>query len=194
MGWDKKLDFDEVEQTLKKEIKGLVKEKEYCEFKKKPLGKRNALRLAYNSILYVQLWNGSRISEAIDAVLKFRQANASGKKENRRNNREIYVATKKRRSKKTDRLVIIPTLIKVHYLDGLDNKTPKQIQNGVSLFALNHYGWNTHSLRYAFFSKGAKNGIPANILAKMVRHSNVGTIAAYTRKEQADDTLKEFVP
>jgi len=184
MGWDRKLDFDEVERTLKKEIKALVKEKEYCEFKKKEFGRRYALRLAYNSILYVQLWNGSRISEAIDAVLKFVKTK----------NREIYVEAKKRRKKKKDRFMKIPTFIKQHYFDGLGDKNPKQIQNGVSLFALNHYGWNTHSLRYAFFSKGAKNGIPANILAKMVRHTNVGTIVAYTREEQADDTLKEFVP
>ena len=184
MGWDKKLDFDEVEQRLKKEIKALVKEKEYCEFKKKRFSTRYATRLAYNAILYTQLWNGCRISEAIDAVRKFRQVK----------NREIRVATKKRRSKKADRLVKIPSFIKVHYLDGLGDKTAKQIHNGVCLFALNYYGWNTHSLRYAFFSKGAKNGIPANILAKMVRHSNVGTIAAYTREQQADDMLKEFVP
>jgi len=184
MGWDKNLDFDEVEKTLKNEIKGLLKEKEYCEFKKKKFGKRYALRLAYNSILYTQLWNGCRISEAIEAVLEFYESKK----------REVYVEAKKRRTNKKDRLVKIPTLIKQHYLDVLSDRTIKQIQNGVCLFALNHYKWNTHSLRYAFFSKGAKKNIPANILAKMVRHSSVMTISAYTREQQADDLLKDFVP
>ena len=75
MSWDKRLDFDEWDQRFKNDLRDLAKEKEYNELKKRPVPATVLTRLLYTSILLTQIENGSRISEAVEAVLSFKNNN-----------------------------------------------------------------------------------------------------------------------
>jgi len=209
MPWDRNLKFEEIDKILKKEIKILATEKELNEMKGKPLLQRINLYLAYNSILFTQLQNGARISETIDAIMKFK-ADAKRKQMVRARKRKHKEKVKDENGKvkldekgnpitkivgrDVDRLMLIPKEIKASFIDGIDGKTPKQIQNGVGLFALNHHNINTHSLRYAFISHyGFKEGVPAHLISKFIKHTNINTILNYTREQEADDTFEELI-
>ena len=197
MPWDKKLKFEDIEKIFLEEIKHLSSEKELLEYKHKPAIKRVNLQLAYNSILLTQLKNGSRISEAVDGILKF--------KEDKKREQKIRARKRKKRitDKKTgeikivgrdvDRWIIIPTKVKFNFLDGLNGKTFEQVRGGACLFAFNHHKINTHSLRYAFISWAGRNGKPAQHISKMIRHTNIGQILSYIREDEADDMLREMV-
>lgn len=228
MVWDKNLDYDEEAKIIKDEIVELVDDKEHLERKEKPIPRNINLHLAYNSILYVQLHNGARISEVIEGIMGFMN---DGRREQR-------VITKKRvkriksdkqkafellnslddilgeelvekikkvkgkikddsktvvlRGKAADRLIIIKKDVKKDYLNVLRGRTPHQIQNGVCLFALNHYKINTHSLRYAFINKAGKDGVPSNIVSSAIRHSSNETIGNYTREQAGDDLIRRM--
>ena len=177
MVWDKNLEYDDVEKSLKAEIKKLVMEKGYYKGKGKKMPSRSGIRLAYYGILYTHLINGSRISEAVDGVMNFR----IDKK------REQWVEARKRRKNKKNKLINIPTNIKVGFFDALEDKNFKQIHNGIILFTRNYLKINTHSLRYAWVSKQGKDNVPSNITSSYMRHTNPGMIERYTRDRDADE-------
>lgn len=230
MGWDRNLDFDETAKLLKNEIVDLVDDKEHLERKGKSVIKKIKLHIAYDSILYIQLHNGSRISETIEGIIKFID---NGKPEQRVKTRkrikkkktdaekalqlmesfesalgeELVDKIKKvmrensknddkqkttTQGKAADRLIIIKKDIKKEYFDIIRDRTPKQIQNGVCIFALNHHKINTHSLRYAFINHAGKGKTPANIITSAIRHSSLETISNYTREQAGDDLIREM--
>ena len=180
--WDRNLKYEDWEKKLEDEIKALRIEKEYYELKGLKRS-RTSLHLAYNAILLAQLVNGSRISEAVQAVMQF----AADKK------REQSVDARKRRAHKKARIFIVPKTVKVGFFDVLEGRTEKQITNGVMQFALNHHHINTHSLRYAFVSYQNRKGTPATVTAGILRHSNVGMIEHYSRDQEADEIFRSMV-
>jgi hypothetical protein len=72
MSWDKRLNFDEWDHKFRKDLRDLTKEKGYYELKKRPVPITVLRRFLYISILITQLENGSRISEAVEAVLNLK--------------------------------------------------------------------------------------------------------------------------
>jgi hypothetical protein len=183
MTWDKRLNYDEWNLRFRNDIKKLQREKQYFELINKPIPHNINMRLCYVSTLLTQLENGSRISEAIDALLKFRADNK----------REQNVRARKRRKKESLLLVKIPSIIKKNYLDGSKGLIPKQLKNRISIFAGSHYNINTHSLRYAWIAKMGERNIPANLISKAIRHINIQTIEKYTQEQQADEIKKKFI-
>lgn len=180
--WDKKLNLEEWDKIFMKEIKDFEIVREYNELKSKAVLKRTKLGLIYNSILLTQLWNGARISEAVEAIIKFKN----------NKNREQLIRARKRKDKK-ERKIKIPKSVKISNLLGLEDKTEKQLRTGSTLWAFNHHKINTHSLRYAWVAYMGLKKVPANIVSGMMRHTNVGMIARYTREDQADDMLMEMI-
>ena len=182
--WDKHLKYEEWVKIFEKEINRLKKEKEYADFKKlkKP---RTRLHLAYNSILLTQLINGARISETIEALLKFA--------EDSKHEHYQYTEAKKRRAHKKDRIMHIPNIVTSNFIAYIKDRPVKQIQNGVMLFAMNQHHINTHSLRYAFVSYQNRNGTPATTTAGIMRHTNVGMIEHYSRDEEADEAFRKMM-
>jgi len=130
-------------------------------------------------VLYIQLRNGSRISEALECYNKFRE---SKKLEHR-----ISV----RKSKKhKDRLMIIdlpPHIVnKLHAIClniQLNEAYLKQL-------AQRTYHINTHSLRYAFIKYLDKMNVSPTMIAHITKHSNLNHILTYTRKSSAEDILR----
>jgi Phage integrase family. len=125
--------------------------------------------------------NGSRVSEAIDAL-------------------KMYVDTKKTtfvmKAKKTkvDRYIRIPELIRNYqslydiYRDIVIRLEPYHIKNFLKLT----FGWNTHSLRYAFIRYAIEHNIPADVLAILIGHVKYETTLAYARKIKADKIIESI--
>jgi len=185
MSWDKRLDFDEWDLRFKKDMHDLAKEKEYNELKKRPVPATVRTRLLYTSILLTQIENGSRISEAVEAVLSF--------KDNSERIQKIRARKRKKLSKgkDVDVLIKIPSAVKKQYLD-LDYPFEKTL-NGVKIFAVRYYKINTHSLRYSWIAKMGREGIPTNLISKAIRHTNIQTIENYTAEDEADTIKMNFI-
>lgn len=202
MTWNKRIKYDEWNKIIRNEINVLQKEKQLCELKHKPVPKMVSIHLAYNSIMLTQLENGVRISEAVETILKYVVDNKREQKVKARK-RKKKVKVKDNDGKETGEfkivgsdvlvLIIIPSFIKKHYLDGINKKTPKQIKNGVCLYAINHYKINTHSLRYSWIAKMGEKKVPSHLISKAIRHTNIQTIDEYTDENQADDIKRSFV-
>jgi len=185
MSWDKRLDFDEWDARFKKNLRDLTKEKEYYELKKRPVPITVLRRLLYTSILLVQIENGSRISEAVEAVLGFRDNSERIQKIRARKRK------KKNKGKDVDVLIKIPSAVKKQYLD-LEYPF-ETVLGGVKMFANRYYGINTHSLRYSWIAKMGREGIPTNLISKAIRHTNIQTIENYTAEDEADIMKMNFV-
>lgn len=180
MSWDQRLDFDEWEERFSEDLKQLQILKEYNELKNKSTESIEK-RILYTSILYAQLLNGCRISEAVDAVMQFAQ---SGEREQR------IRARKRRERNKANVLIIIPKSVK-RSLRISGSQT--QAINAVKCYARNHYHINTHSLRYAWIAEMGREGTPANLVSKAIRHVNLQTIMNYTQEQEADELKRKFI-
>ena len=132
-------------------------------------GIRAMKRLAFLSVLLVQLRNGSRISEALDGVRLWAD---TGKVELEVRVRKTVlkknmVGDWEKKAKKRD--IVIPK-----ELDRLDKAKIKGVIDGVSsekvsVFAIQVFKWNSHSLRYAFVSYLSKKGVAPQLIAKITR-------------------------
>jgi len=185
MSWDKRINFDEWDQRFKNDLRDLAKEKEYNELKKRPVPATVLKRLLYISILLTQIENGSRISEAVEAVFGFRNSSERIQKVRARKRK------KNNKGKDVDVLIKIPAAVKKQYLD-LDYPFETAL-NGVKMFAVRYYKINTHSLRYSWIAKMGREGVPTNLISKAIRHTNIQTIENYTAEDEADMIKMNFV-
>ncbi len=140
-------------------------------------------KLAYCCVLLTQLRNGSRVSEAVDAVLEW----CSTRK------REVEVTVRKQRNSAEKRNMVIPKqLMEQDRLDVLALKDwlpqdPSRIEH----FARRSFGWNTHSLRYAKVSQLGSLGYPAQVIARVTHHRKLDFILRYTQQKLADQVLRK---
>lgn len=175
------LDYGKWKKKFEREIEQLRIEVAY--YKNKGRDRPRARHhIAYNGVLLTQLTNGARISEAVEAVLKF-----VGNK----SHEQAVEVRKRKRAKK--RIIIIPRRLKQADFGVLRGKRPERVQFNTWAFARHHYGINTHSLRYAFVSHSNKRGVPATMTAHYIRHTNVGMIEHYSRDKEADEYFRKMI-
>jgi integrase len=166
-GWDKGLDY---ETTYSKILKHMYKARYPA--------------LCYDAILLTQLRNGSRISEAVRSFREFLTTHAI----------EVSVRVSKRRDN-AQRLMIIPReLININIdvckeLLGLNDTI---LINRVKTYAKESYGFNTHSLRYAFITHLLKQGINPAVVSKITGHKNLGYILTYTQEKAGVEVLRNL--
>jgi len=176
--WDYQLMFDETLKNIEKQISFyhnnyIINNTEL-----------NARRLLYCCVLYTQVKNGARISEARDGVKEYLETGRT----------ELQIRIRKRKDQEK-RLIIIPNEIQ-KYRDIMDiskhmlYKKAKVIGN----WTKNNFGHNTHSLRYVFVTHMVleKNFNPV-LISKMTGHRNLNYILSYTSKKSANMELKKFV-
>lgn len=161
MTWDKGLDFEKTYKILLKD---------YNE-------ESNLRRKTKIAILLTQLRNGSRVSEAIDAIRIFKETGE----------RVVEVRVRKKRGKEIFRKMIIPNEIKKTHIVDLPSK------HSVSMFALRRYRFNTHSLRYSFITYLAQRGVSPQIIAKITGHSRLDMLLDYTQEKIADKVLIDLI-
>lgn len=190
MSWDQKLDFDTYEKKFSEDLKQLYLFKEYKQLKNESTTTIEKCIL-YVSILYTQLLNGCRISEACDAIIQFAIDN------NREQNIRARKRTKNGKGEEAQVLIIIPKSIKRLNIslnqDKINHEEIEEIENRVKCYARDHYHINTHSLRYSWIAKMGRDGVPANLISKAIRHSSIQTIMNYTSEDQADGIKRKFI-
>ena len=147
---------------------------------------RSVRRVAYFSIFLIQLLNGLRISEAVEAALVWAGSGV----------REVRVAVRKRRDP-YERLVVIPKELGAREraaVATLLNEDPRELVVRLKTFCRARLGYNTHALRYAFISyMGLEKKLPAQLIAKITGHKKLDHILHYTQKELAEEVLRTVV-
>jgi integrase len=166
MGWDKGVDYEFYRGWFERNLKHT----------------RSDRRYTYTAILYTQLLNGSRISEAVRAIIEFVKTG----------NRELKVKLSKRR-RGEDRLIIVPELIDRGRCIWISDLGEDKIVDRVKTFCREKYHVNTHSLRYSFITHLLKANVNPSIIAKITKHSKLDFILTYTQEKEAEKILRENV-
>ena len=138
---------------------------------------------AYAAVALVQLRNGSRVSEAVRAVQRWLQTGES----------IVEVPLSKNKKPRT-RQMVIPREVE-QYRDELVwllQVDEKKLIDRVKYFCLEHLGFSSHSLRYAYVTYLAKNNVPPTIIAKITGHRNLSHLITYTEQKEAEQVLKEL--
>lgn len=172
-GWDLGLDYDRTYRQILGKIEELR-------------GKRTVTarrKLAYSIVLLTQLRNGSRVSEAVDAVAEW----VSSKK------REVEVTVRKQRKNPEKRIMVVPKQLSEQ--DRLDVSGLRdwllRDRTRIEHFARREFGWNTHSLRYAKVSQLSALGYPPQVIARITHHKKLDYIMRYTSQKLADEALRK---
>ena len=167
MGWDKGLDY---ESTYSKILKHMVKAK--------------YPHACYDAILLTQLRNGSRISEAVRSFKEFLTTKAI----------EINVRVSKRKDN-AQRLMVIPRELINTNIDicrELLSLSDIMLINRVKNYAKRVYGFNTHSLRYAFITHLLKSGVNPAVVSKITGHKNINYVLTYTQEKAGVEVLRNL--
>lgn len=151
----------------------------------------------YNvAILLIQLRNGSRISEAIEAYNTFSIDGI----------REVLVRTRKRGYKfafvdgKKKRASQDHTPETPHYRKML---IPEEVERcdidyeptvyGLSRFCKSTFGFCTHDLRYCYIGFMSNKGYPAQIIARTTGQKTLNMVLDYTLDQLGDEALKQVL-
>ena len=167
MGWDKGLDY---ETTYSKILKHMVKAK--------------YPGLCYDAILLTQLRNGSRVSEAVRSFKEFLTTKSI----------EVSVRVSKRKDS-AQRLMVIPRELintNIDICKQLLSLNDTTLINRVKDYVKRVYGFNTHSLRYAFVTHLLKQGISPVVVSKITGHKNLGYILTYTQEKVGVEILRNL--
>jgi len=167
--WDRGIDFERTKKLL---LKRLRKELERE-------GIRRISRIAHLITALIQLSNGCRASEAVEAFNVWRMTGKS----------EVEVRVRKKKYEET-RLVIIPSEVRkyrniIRYYEENPNR--------YKVFIVSTFDFNTHSLRYAFVTYLSKQGVSPQLIAKITHHKRLDMILSYTQQKRADELLREIV-
>jgi len=169
ISWAKELDYNQIYRKIAQTMP-------LFRGKFKPRGLKAFVHL---SVLLVQLRNGSRVSEAIEAIEKFT------------NSKEKEIQVRARKRKRTyARTMIIPAEVRVEDIPQLKAAMPISIA-AVKVFAARRLGINTHSLRYAFITHLSRQGIAPQVIARITGHTKLDYVLHYTERPQADEILRK---
>ena len=167
-GWDSGLDFLETYQKI--------------------LSHLNRTRKPQDVVLLIQLRNGSRVGEAVEALREFCNTGKS----------EVLVRVEKHKNPNDLRTMVLPEELRkgqgrvlleqaCAWLSGVEK--PKE---AIKSYCRRTYGFNTHSLRYAFITYLSRKGLPPQIIAKITFHKDINLISSYTQRKTAEDLLRDL--
>jgi len=197
-GFDRNVDYKKMKKRL---IAYLKTELKKLKFVSKKMKRIVINRIIYTLIAIVQLRNGSRISEAADALRQFvtsknyndRVIVKIAKSESikyKKDTGEQYMTKKRYRRMMFPKTwfkfrLIRPILDDINYyiLYIKEDRLKKRVLD----YLLKYHHCNTHSLRYAcinylLYTKKLEMGI----VAKFVGHSNVNQLVTYTQIKNTD--------
>ena len=148
------------------------------------LNQHELKRLAYLAISLIQLQNGSRISETIEATKQFISDYEC----------KVAVIIIAKRKDGFRRKILLPELITKEILERIKPEikgdTIEELSKKIRMFLTRHYGWNTHSLRYALINYLAiEKKVPINLVSKLVGHKNMNQLLTYTQNKHVDELL-----
>jgi Phage integrase family. len=141
----------------------------------------------WDVILLIQLRNGSRIGEAIEAVRAFCESKAAS----------VRVRIEKHKEGDT-RLMVLPEELRNKEGRELLAKACLRLEKvkaprvDIADYAKKTFGFNTHALRYAFITYLLKRGVSPSIIAKITGHRSLDHILHYTEMKTAEDILSSL--
>jgi site-specific recombinase XerD len=141
----------------------------------------------YDAILLTQLRNGSRVSEAVRSFREFLMTKTI----------EVSVRVSKRKDN-AQRLMVIPrelintNNINIDICKELLIFNDKRLIDRVKHYAKRVYGFNTHSLRYAFITHLLKQGINPAVVSKITGHKNINYVLTYTQEKAGVEVLRSL--
>jgi integrase len=172
--WDRGVEYEVLESLLRRLLETAKKDRDYL----------------YAAILYTQLKNASRVSEAVEAILEFARTGA----------REVYVRVRKRRDGYR-RLMVIPPLVERRRVAWAAGEDVERLKHRVEVWCPEHLRVkregrevrvNTHSIRYAAITHlAARLKIAPQLVAKVTGHKKLDYILHYTQLVQAEELLRE---
>lgn len=198
-GFDRGLEFEEIKEKLIKHLDRLYKRLQNADSVYK--NKINIHKLCYTMIAMIQLKNGSRISEASRAFIKFCNSDDLDEKVvvkiAKSTGKQFSHTQKKLIDKKIRfRKMVFPEWIDRDIFDEIkDTKFMKLLINikadrlmqRVLDYMLMYFNCNTHSLRYACINYLlTEKKIPMPTVAKYVGHINVNQLCTYTQQKEID--------
>jgi len=138
----------------------------------------------WDTVLLIQLRNGARVGEAIEATKAFCESKAT----------TVRVRIEKHQGNDT-RLMVLPEELRGK--EGRDYLAKACIRltkvrnpkSAVKEYCRATYGFNSHSLRYAFITYMLSKGISPSFIAKITGHKNLSHILHYTELKTAEDIL-----
>jgi len=138
----------------------------------------------WDVVLLVQLRNGSRIGEAIEAVRQFCESKATAVRvrieKHKEGDQRLMVLPEELRGKE-GRELLAQACLRLAKV-----KNPK---SAVKVYCKATYGFNTHSLRYAYITYLLSKGVNPSLVAKITGHKNLSYILHYTQLKTAEDIL-----
>lgn len=203
-GFDKGIDYEPTKQRLIEDFMKQLKS-----FRKSGYTKRSSKRLIFVMIELIQLRNGSRITEAINAFKLFGERGSTAGKVvvkicKSETPRMKWVLSEDKLTKVRKTIVSKPRYREMMFptqwlpsmdIDGLiaevialnPNIKPSLMKTSVCKYMQRYHDTNTHSLRYAFINYLIyEQKRPITDVAKFVGHSNVGQLVTYTQKKNSD--------
>ena len=153
-------------------------------------------RIIYTLIAIVQLRNGSRIIEAVDAFTKFIESKDLTKREIikiAKSESKKYKDGKSFKTKARYRKIIFPNWIVINttllddIYDVLTEIPKERLKKRVLDYLLKYFKCNTHSLRYSCINYLIyEKQRPLNDVAKFVGHINLNQLTTYTQQKNCD--------
>ena len=138
----------------------------------------------WDVVLLVQLRNGSRIGEAIEATKAFCGTKAASVRvrieKHKEGDQRLMVLPEELRGKE-GRELLAQACLRLAKV-----KNPK---SAVKVYCKATYGFNTHSLRYAYITYLLSKGVNPSLVAKITGHKNLSYILHYTQLKTAEDIL-----
>ncbi|MEM4500902.1 MAG: tyrosine-type recombinase/integrase [Thermofilaceae archaeon] len=176
MKWDRGLDYGSVYRLLSRALQRKLNETG-----------RERRSACYDAVLLLQLRNGLRISEAVRAFKSWLLTRKP----------ELSVRVSKKR-REEERLVVAPQELQalgdeiasacIWLLEVDDVRLAKRVK----MYCLRRYGFNTHSLRYAFITHLLKQNVSPSVIAKITKHSRLDFILHYTQSKVAEEVLRSL--
>jgi len=172
--WDKGVDFEVIRNRIINKIE---------EYKNRE-GRKNIIILSKLIVYSIQLRNGCRISEALEAFYKF----LNNQFEVKEKKKLVKVRVRKKRNFE-ERYITWPEWVPFYLISKIKAYRINLSVNSLKVSAKNLIGVNTHTLRYAFITYLAKKGINPSLIAKITHHSRLDYILKYTQQKIADEIL-----
>jgi len=174
--WDRGIDYDLLRKRLLRLYKNLRE--------KADGSKRYRKRLALSMALMIQLRNGCRVSEAIEALHKMASTGQ----------RKVMVRVRKVKKEEKLREVVLPKAVPDSDLRLVKKEAESVTVDQVKSFARYNLGINTHSLRYAFITHlTVEKGVQPNVVAKITGHVDLDHLITYTQRVKAEEILEREV-
>ena len=139
-------------------------------FSNLPTDKMIAKRFLYTSIALIQLRNGLRLSEAVEAIIHFSKTGE----------RKFKIMPKKNNNERW--VIILDFILQRDIQNALTFvQDIKKLTQNYRMWLKNVVGINSHSLRYAFIRKMLDKGLNSTQIALILGHRKLETTYEYEK-------------